>query len=89
MVFNNLVFQWYRIEEWKDNSYNVLTPNIAVSNILFAIYCAGETTYKVFPGTNNLLSVIDYFNGTSFQYCFRGGDDKNYIRHGWLLVIGY
>ena len=84
-----MVFQWYRIEDWASNTYNTLTPMVVISNLLFGIYCTGEITNIRFPESVNLLSVIDYFDGTTFQYCFRGGDNKNYIRHGWLLIIGY
>ena len=87
MVINNLVFQWYRINEWIDG-YKILTLSIALSDIYFASYCMGENNYSVLPAAYNLTGSFDWFDGTTINFAFRGGNEKLYIRHGWIFIIG-
>ena len=83
-----MIFQWYRINKWINNNYDVLTLSIALLKIFFAVYSFGENSSVVLGDSVNLTSSFDWFTGTHINYAFRGGDNNLYIRPGWILVIG-
>ena len=90
VLINNLIFQWYRIDTVsQERVWIELTLSIALTKILWGNYSLGYTTNTTWTVGTMFTGIIDNFEQTTIKAHQRGGNDLNYVRPGWILILGY
>ena len=88
MVINNgLILQWYYVNDFSSR-YIDLTLTVALNHLLFFNYSKGKNDNTLTDQGVNFTSNCDHFTGTKLNFSLVGGDGNNYIRHGFILILG-
>lgn len=87
VINNGLILQWYYINDF-GTKYIELTLTVALNHLLFFNYGKGKNDNTLTDIGVSLTGNCDHFTGTKVNFSFIGGDGNNYIRHGFILILG-